>query len=354
MSEEKYKVQIKDKGGSTVEISAEIPADEFESHRKEVVRELGEDVAVPGFRKGHVPEKILVEKIGEDKILYEMAEKALRKAYPRIIAEKKIDVIGEPKIQITKIAKENALGFKAETAVLPEIKLPDYKKIAKEKGSGKKEEPSVTDEDMENATNRIKASIAMEEVKKGERKGELLKDKDGKPILPELTEEKVKELGYESMDDFKEKLREGLSAEKKRAEKEKNRLAIAEEIIKHADIEIPEILVRSELQKMYHQFEVDIKRMGMKPEEYIKNAGKTREDMEKEWRPDAKKRIQLELVLGKIAGEENIKAEKEDIDREVKHMLSHHPDANEAHVRAYVTNLLSREKVFEFLENQGL
>jgi trigger factor len=350
MDDKKYSAEVTSKGPSLLLIKAVVPAEEFENYRKSAVAKLSQDISIPGFRKGHVPEKVLLEKIGEERVLYSMAEKAIGKAYPQILIAENIDAIGEPRVQITKIAKGNDLNFTIETATIPEVKLPDYKKIAKEKNLAKQEDISVSDEDIKNATERVKASLALEDSKaSGE---ELPKDKDGKPILPELTEEKIKKIGYESLEDFRTKLEEGLLAEKERAQKEKKRLEIAEEIMKSSEASLPEILIDSELVKMLHQFESDIERMGMKSEEYLKTLGKSREDLEKEWKPDAEKRVKLELILSEISKKENLKPADEEIEKEVSHMLTHYPDANKDHVRAYVINILSKEGVFAFLEEQ--
>ena len=45
-----------------------------------------------------------------------------------MIENEKLDVISRPVVSITKLARKNPLGFKIKTAVLPVIKLPDYKK----------------------------------------------------------------------------------------------------------------------------------------------------------------------------------------------------------------------------------
>ena len=60
--------------GSQVEIKATIPASEFDKTRSSAIKHIGGDIELPGFRKGHVPEKMLIQKIGETAILEEMAK----------------------------------------------------------------------------------------------------------------------------------------------------------------------------------------------------------------------------------------------------------------------------------------
>ena len=109
-----------------VEKTGVIPADDISKHRSIVIAKLGDVVEIDGFRRGHIPEAILVAKIGETRILEEMAERALGDAYPVIIIEHKIDAIGRPEITITKLAEGNPLEFKIKQTIMPKLELPDF------------------------------------------------------------------------------------------------------------------------------------------------------------------------------------------------------------------------------------
>lgn len=124
-------IKAKKISDTEIEITGEITSEHFESFRGTAIKHLQTDLELPGFRKGHVPDNMIEEKFG-GKVLEEMAELALSEAYPKIIDEQKLDPIDRPKIGITKLAKGNALGFKIHQTILPEIKLPDYKKLAGE------------------------------------------------------------------------------------------------------------------------------------------------------------------------------------------------------------------------------
>ena len=88
-----------------------------------------------------------------------MAIIALEKEYPKIISEHKIKAIGLPEITLTKVAENNPLGFKIKTSVLPEITLPDYKKIARLIG-GQAQKVSATDEDVNKTIESLRKSKA--------------------------------------------------------------------------------------------------------------------------------------------------------------------------------------------------
>jgi len=355
----KTKIEIKKLENSEIEITGAIPAEVLEVHKGKAVKNLSANIEIQGFRKGHVPENILVQKVGEGAILEEMADLALREEYPKIVIENKIDAIGKPEVSITKIAKDNPLEFKIKVAVMPEVELTDYKAIAK-KVMAKKESVEVTEKEIEDTIMEIRKmraqAAAAQKKPKGEEKTDISTDvKDKKEEeLPEINDEFVKTLGdFKNIEDFKEKLKSNLKQEKEKKAQDKKKAETIEEIIKDSTISLPNILVKSELDKMTAQFKDDVMRSGGTFEEYLKHIKKTEEDIRKEWRTDAEKRAKSQLIVNKIAIEEKIVAPKEEIEKQVKQLLEHYKDADPQRARIYIETVLTNEKVFEFLENQG-
>ena len=82
---------ITPKEHSEIEIIGEITVDAASTYRKKAIKNLGNNAKIPGFRKGHIPENILVQKLGEPTVLEEVAEMALADVYPGIVLEKKIE-----------------------------------------------------------------------------------------------------------------------------------------------------------------------------------------------------------------------------------------------------------------------
>ncbi|OHA96840.1 MAG: hypothetical protein A3C63_01315 [Candidatus Zambryskibacteria bacterium RIFCSPHIGHO2_02_FULL_39_82] len=113
-----------------LEIVGAITVEKMSLMRQKALNRLKESVEIAGFRKGNVPDAILVQKVGEMRILEEAAEMALSEEYPNILEEHHVDAIGRPEISITKMAPRNPLEFKIKTALMPEVSLTDYKKIA--------------------------------------------------------------------------------------------------------------------------------------------------------------------------------------------------------------------------------
>lgn len=315
----KYKILgSKDLANSEVEIECEISAEHIVSHRAKAIAKIQKDVSLPGFRPGHVPENILIKQVGGLFIYNEMAEMAINDAFPEILAEAKTNFITMPHIQITKIADKSPIMFKIIGPVIPEIKLPNYKKIAEKENKEKAEPAEATEKEIEDTIAEIKKQ------------------------KPDLKWEET----------FREKIIDGIKKEKEFKAKDKKRMTILEKILEGAEIKMPKILIESELRKMQAQFEDDIAHAGLKVEDYLKHLKKTREDLAKEWTPDAEKRAKIQLIITKIALDEKIEADPEIVKKEVENLLKTYKDATEDRTRAYVEMMLTNEKVFEWLENQ--
>ncbi len=328
---------------SLIEIKGEIETTEFESFRAEALKKLGSNVEIDGFRKGHAPANVLESKLSEIAVLEEMAQLALGKNYAKIIADNKIDAIGYPKINITKLAKGNPLGFTITVATVPEIKLPDYKALAKA-ANAKTESVEVTDAEFEAIIKQARIMRAKEAAKGGE---------IDENTLPDLDDEYVKTLGgFTDLEDFKKKVRENVLQEKTFRAKDKKRLEIIEAIIADTKLEVPEVLVDSEVHKMIHKMRSDIEGMGLKYEDYLKNINKTEEDLHKDFEADALKRAKLQLIVAEIAKEEKLSAPKEAVDAEVKKVTEIYKDADPENARLYIESVLTNEEVFKFLEDQ--
>jgi trigger factor len=347
----KYKIiKSKEIADSEVEIECEIDAESVACHRAKAIAKIQKDISLPGFRPGHVPEAMIVKQVGDLFIYNEMAEIAINDAFPEIVAESKANFITMPHIEITKIADKSPIMFKVTGPVMPEIKLADYKKIAEKVNKEKEEIVDATEKELEETIEEIRKNYALRNHTHAE--GEVHDDKE-KLDLPEVNEEWVKKLGaFATVEDFKNKIKEGIKKEKEFKAKDKKRMAILEKIVSDSKITMPKILVENELRKMHAQFEDDIARAGLKVEDYLKHLKKTKEEMMKEWTPDAEKRAKVQLIITKIALEEKIEADPEIVKREVDNLLKTYKDATEDRTKAYVEMMLTNEKVLEWLENQ--
>lgn len=325
---------------SEVEINISISYEKLAAYKQMALAKLKENMEMPGFRKGKAPEKIIIEKVGEMRILEEASELAVKDAYIEILKDNPLDIIGTPKVSIKKLAPENPFEFSIKAFLYPEFELPDYKEIAKEISPDIK--PVIVEEkEIEDVIKEVKKMKSVENKK----------DDSDKENAFEITDEFVKTIGpFENVSDFKNKIKENLLKEKEFKAKEKNRLEIIGKIIEKSEIGVPQVLVEGELNRMFDQFSHDLKRAGTTTLEYLKKIEKDEKVLRKEWEKDAKTRVKFELILDKIAKLENIKAREEEVEKEVKHLVEHHSGAVPDRVRAYVEHQLRNEEVFNFLE----
>lgn len=354
------KTIIKKLAKSELEIVGVLEVAEFEKYEGKALERIGERLELQGFRKGKAPASIVKENVQEMELLEEMAEIALMDNYIKILEENKIDAIGRPEIAITKIGKGSDLEFKIVTAVLPEVKLPDYKKISeaeKAKEDFKKEvvveEAEVDKMILELRKMRAEQIRPKHEHKEGEDENEHEKAHADIPEseYPIFDDAFVKTFGdFANVEAFKEKIRANLKKEKETEQKDKLRLSIIEKLLEKTEAEIPEILIKSETDKIMYRLQADITNAGLKFEDYIKQINKTEEDLRNEWKPDAEKRAKVQMIVRTISEKENLKPTEEEIAKDVTQITTMYKDADPSRARAYVEEMLANEKVFNFLE----
>lgn len=350
---------------SEVEIIGTLEVVEFEQYEEKALSRIGERLELPGFRIGKAPISIVKEKVEEMQLLEEMAEIAIQDNYGKILEENKIDAIGHPQISITKIGKGSPLEFKIKTAILPEIKLGDYKKIAN-KENNKEENKikiAVDEKDVEKVINDLRKMRA--EQKNNNHEGhenmteeEHAKIHENKIEIPEsdwpaFDDEFAKSFGdFKSADELKEKITENLKKEKLIEQKDKVRLLIIEELIKESGGEIPELLIEGEINKILYRLQADVTNAGLKFEDYLVQISKTIDDLKNEWKQDAEKRAKLQMIIHTISEKENLKPTEEEIEKDVEQIMTMYKDADRARAKLYVEEMLENEKVFHFLEQQ--
>jgi FKBP-type peptidyl-prolyl cis-trans isomerase (trigger factor) len=333
---------------SEFEIEGEIHADAVKESREDAVKSISSQMKVDGFRPGHIPEKVVVDRIGEMEITEEAGRIALEKHYDAIIREAKISSLGQPQVTITKVAPGEAFGFKIKTAVMPEVTIPDYKKIAKEIMK-EDEKIEVEEKEIDATVEDLRKQIAHNDHHAanpddhGHDHAEL--------PLPEVNEEFIKKFGsFENIEAFRARIKEGILAEKTRKARDIKRLKIMEALIEKSKVSMPKLLIQSELNKMVSEMDANIQQMGLDMETYLKHINKTIEQMREDWHIDAEKRAKTQLILNQIAIDAKLEVAADDLNREVDQIIKMYPDANKNSAAIYVETILLNEKAWQLLE----
>lgn len=126
---------------SEIELSITLTEQEIAKQEEKALAEAGKELAIKGFRKGHVPANVVREHIGETYITARAQELAIQEAYVDAVMKEKLQVISRPRIAVQ---GQKPFKFTAIVAVLPEVKLKDYKKI-----KVPKKEQEATEKDIE-------------------------------------------------------------------------------------------------------------------------------------------------------------------------------------------------------------
>ncbi|MEK7552644.1 MAG: trigger factor [Patescibacteria group bacterium] len=268
----------------------ELSAGEFEKFRRATLENFNQTIKLDGFRLGHTPETVLQNQLGEGRVLEAMAELAIRQHYPDLVARSALDVLGRPEVVITKLAPGNPLGFKIVTAVYPKFTLPDYRAIAKKVLA----EPVVVDPPSENEKEEDRA----------------------------------------------------------RREQDKRRLRLLDALVAATEIDPPPLLIESEIEKMWLELKSQIELMGLKFDDYLKQLKKTEPELKADWRGPATARVKTGLFLEQIAVTEKLRPELEQINKEAATLLVKYPTADPQRLRAYVSNRLTNELIWQLLEGQ--
>ncbi len=153
----KYQHEIKNLPKSELEIMVTIPKEELEPFMQRAAERLSQETKIEGFRPGKAPLNIIKQRVGEMKLLEEAAALAVEKSYIDIATKEKIEPLSSPKIEFIKLAPDNDFVFKATVALIPKVKVGDYKSI-----KIKENEMKITDDQINKVIDEIRESRAKE------------------------------------------------------------------------------------------------------------------------------------------------------------------------------------------------
>ncbi|MEW6663287.1 MAG: trigger factor [Bacillota bacterium] len=128
-----------------VQLEVQVDAPELEKALEKAYKKLVTKYAIPGFRKGKAPRKILENYIGKGQLLSEALDVVIPNAYQQAVAETKIEPIDRPEVELVQVEEGQPVIFKATVEVKPEVELGQYtglELIA--------EEAVVSEKDIEN------------------------------------------------------------------------------------------------------------------------------------------------------------------------------------------------------------
>ncbi|MBS2969916.1 trigger factor [Metabacillus sp. KIGAM252] len=140
--------------------------------------------------------------------------------------------------------------------------------------------------------------------------------------LPELDDEFAKDVDeeVETLEALKAKTKERLQETRKTEAENKLRDALVEKAAENAEVEIPQVMIDSEVERMMKEFEQRLQMQGMNLELYFQFSGQDEEALKQQMNEDAAKRVKFNLTLEAVASAESLEVTDAEVEEELSKM----------------------------------
>ena len=390
------------KKGLEREFKVTVPSKDITDKLNGSLLQISKDVEIKGFRKGKAPLNIVKQRFGQnalnqtlDELIKSTTNEVIKKKNLRLAIKPKVDVknFGEEKGLEYIMTLELIPDIKVEdikkiklTKFISKIDEDDFKKTLEtfsktqqnfEKKDGKKIEngdgvllnlrPTYNNEIVKEALIENKMTVVGEkmiisEIEKkilGTKAGDKLdfickfpvnfpdKDIAEKDVRVEIDilevrvpQKKVlddnfaKSMGAIDLNDFKEKIRKQMQGELDGVSKMIMKKDLIEQLDKTHKINLPQGMVKYEFDIIWNKFNDD------KTKGVIDETDKNRkeEDVKKEYRSIAERRVKVGLILAKIGEDQKISVSEDDLKKEIEQEILRQPDAKEQIIKFYSEN----------------
>ena len=132
----------------------ELPTEDVEKERNQIIRAFGSQARIPGYRAGKTPRKV-VEKRFADQIVGELNDRLVRKGCQEVMQREDLNIIGVGKVDEPQIEVDGRFTFSAEFVTKPEFELPEYKGVAVEVPR-----IEITDDKVDTVLNNVRERFA--------------------------------------------------------------------------------------------------------------------------------------------------------------------------------------------------
>lgn len=174
---------------------------------------------------------------------------------------------------------------------------------------------------------------------------------------PEINDDFAQSFGkVKDLAELKSNIRKNMEAEEEHQAEHELEHTLIDQVVKDMEVDIPQILIDSEVNNMIAEFKGNLNQAGMDFDEYMKNANATVEGVREEWKPLAEKKVKEHLAIREVALREKIEASDAEITEKVDETLKYYPNGEEirskidmSRFRDYIAGDILRVKVVKFL-----
>lgn len=176
--------------------------------------------------------------------------------------------------------------------------------------------------------------------------------------LPDVTDEFASGVGpFKTVKELRDDIKDQLTVEAEESAKRDLETAVMDEIIDKMKTTVPEKLVAQQIERLKTDMSQRLAQSGISMEQYLELQKKSQDDLEKELRPEAEKRVKLALALSEIAKQEKLSVSAEEVDQELDGLRQRYTDPQMQkelaghHIREDIYNhLLSTKTINKLVE----
>lgn len=281
---------------SQVDVTITVPWSDIEPRWNEMAAKLAAEVEIPGFRKGQAPANMV-----EPKIASQLQQEVFKLVMPQALIEalqgSSVVPIDYPQYNVTSFSKGGNLVFTARVTERPTVKIGNYKILNAKRPLQKQVSDADVQKVVDDLFNRWKA--------RNPQNANAMDDTFAKGV------------GAETLADLKAKIKTDLENEAKYNNELDYEESILQEVEKVTNVDIPEVLIQDELNRMMLSLQRNVSDRGMLLDEYLRTQNKTADQIKNEWRPQAERNVRMELGLSEIARMENVNISDEELQAEI-------------------------------------
>lgn len=153
------KISVRNLEPTKVKLTITADLEDFKPFLEEARKEIAKQINVPGFRKGHVPGKIVDQRVGFAAVAGEAVNSAVPELYSKALEEKKIRPMDQPEFDVQEVPTSTdadaSLKFVATVERRPDFKLNKFKGVEIEV-----EKPKVSDKDVKERLESLRQRFA--------------------------------------------------------------------------------------------------------------------------------------------------------------------------------------------------
>src|SRR5688500_2295350 len=145
-----YPIRVEESGPATKKVYVEIPQERIAAKLEEQYKDLRQNAAIPGFRPGHAPQKLIEKRFAND-VKDQVRRQLISESYEQAVEKNSLQVIGEPEFddpEKIQLPDEGSLTYSFQVEVQPEFTIPDIAAL-----KVRRPKVDISDENVEQAMN---------------------------------------------------------------------------------------------------------------------------------------------------------------------------------------------------------